>query len=156
MPWIAVQQKLKCDALPLCENILPQKSMCHGGHFYFTLLGHYVYDLSSPRLVCGHVLEAYQCLPGHPVTLQRRTRCWGAFPCRTGLRRAMDRGGGRQAIVFVLLRWIVPSRSNIQRVVGGTGSLTWSEETVRLRQRRYRREKRGVRESKRSLLFLHC
>lgn len=29
-------------------------------------------SLSCPRLVCGHVFEAYQWLPEHPVTLQSR------------------------------------------------------------------------------------
>ncbi len=29
-----------------------------------------IHRLSSPRLVCGHVLEAYRWLPEHPVTLQ--------------------------------------------------------------------------------------
>lgn len=53
------------------ENILPEKSMCHG-HFQRYTLRPDVHHLSSPGLVCGHVLEAYQWLPEHPVTLQSR------------------------------------------------------------------------------------
>lgn len=54
------------------ESILPKKGMCHGRHFNVQLLGLTSHHLSSPGLVCGHVLEAYQWLPEHPVTLQSR------------------------------------------------------------------------------------
>lgn len=81
-------------------------------------------EVGRPSFVSGRgrVGEAYQWLPEHPVTLQSR---WSPAEGHSHVARGREEEwtwveeGGR-AIVFLLLRGIVVSRSNIQRVVGGT------------------------------------
>lgn len=60
---------------------------------------------------------------------------WGAFPCRTGSRRGMDRGGGRQAIVSFALEVNCSLKIKHPASCGRDREpLTWSEETARSRR----------------------
>lgn len=60
----------------------------------------------------------------------------------------MDRDGGALTIVSLLLRWIVPLRSNIQRVMGEAETLTWSEAAEGLSQTKWRREQGSQRKAR--------
>lgn len=103
-----------------------------------------VHHLSSPGLVCGHVFEAYQWLPEHPVTLQSRPGpVEGHSHVARGSRRGMDRGGGEAGHCLSALEGeLFSARSNVRRVVGGTGgafNMIWRDERGR-DGRRCRRE----------------
>lgn len=82
---------------------------------------------------------------------------WGAFPCRTGSRRGMDRGGGRQAIVsFCSWGELFPQDQTSSELWEGQGALNMIWRDGKVETGEDAGGNRGVRESQRSVLFLHC